>query len=68
MAKRPVIGLNMSMERIDKYEKYGLLVPLGYVDAVARRRGLAALRASHSGYGVPQGIDLTIRWYRAYRR
>ena len=40
MAKRPVIGLNMSMELIDKYEKYGLLVPLGYVDAVAGAGGL----------------------------
>ena len=40
MAKRPVIGLNMSMELMDKYEKYGLLVPLGYVNAVAGAGGL----------------------------
>ncbi len=35
MPRRPIIGLNMSMDIIDKYEKYGLLVPVSYVDAVA---------------------------------
>lgn len=40
MAKRPIIGLNMSMEIFDKYEKFGLLVPLGYVDAVAGAGGI----------------------------
>jgi gamma-glutamyl-gamma-aminobutyrate hydrolase PuuD len=39
MPKRPIIGLNMSMDIIDKYEKYGLLVPVSYVDAVAGSGG-----------------------------
>ena len=39
MPKRPIIGLNMSMDIIDKYEKYGLLVPVSYVDAVAGAGG-----------------------------
>jgi len=30
----------MSMDRIDKYEKYGLLVPISYVDAVAGAGGV----------------------------
>ena len=40
MKKRPIIGLNMSMELIDKYEKFGLLVPLGYIDAVVGAGGV----------------------------
>jgi putative glutamine amidotransferase len=36
---RPIIGLNMSMDVIDKYEKYGFLVPISYVDAVAGAGG-----------------------------
>jgi putative glutamine amidotransferase len=39
MKSRPIIGLNMSMDIIDKYEKYGLLVPVSYVDAVAGAGG-----------------------------
>jgi gamma-glutamyl-gamma-aminobutyrate hydrolase PuuD len=39
MKSRPIIGLNMSMDIIDKYEKYGLLVPISYVDAVAGAGG-----------------------------
>ncbi|HVO66744.1 MAG TPA: gamma-glutamyl-gamma-aminobutyrate hydrolase family protein [Syntrophales bacterium] len=40
MSNHPIIGLNMSMDLIDKYEKYGLLVPVSYVDAVARASGV----------------------------
>ena len=40
MIRRPIIGLNMSMDLIDKYEKYGLLVPISYVDAVAGAGGV----------------------------
>jgi putative glutamine amidotransferase len=40
MIRRPIIGLNMSVDLIDKYEKYGLLVPISYVDAVARAGGV----------------------------
>ena len=40
MIRRPIIGLNMSMDIIDKYEKYGLLVPISYVDAVAGAGGV----------------------------
>lgn len=40
MMRRPIIGLNMSMDLIDKYEKYGLLVPISYVDAVAGADGV----------------------------
>ena len=40
MARRPIIGLNMSMDMVDKYEKFGLLVPLGYVDSVAGAGGI----------------------------
>jgi len=40
MKNRPIIGLNMSMDLIDKYEKYGLLVPISYVDAVAGAGGM----------------------------
>ncbi len=40
MIVRPRIGLNMSMDLIDKYEKYGLLVPVSYVDAVAGAGGV----------------------------
>ena len=40
MIRRPIIGLNMSMDTIDKYEKYGLLVPISYVDAVADTGGV----------------------------
>ncbi|MGZ6276129.1 MAG: gamma-glutamyl-gamma-aminobutyrate hydrolase family protein, partial [Syntrophales bacterium] len=40
MTRRPIIGLNMSMDLIDKYEKYGLLVPISYVDAVAGAGGV----------------------------
>lgn len=52
MAKRPIIGLNMSMDMIDKYEKYGLLVPLGYVDSVAGAGGIPIC--------LPPCPDLTI--------
>ena len=40
MMRRPIIGLNMSMDLIDKYEKYGLLVPISYVDSVAGAGGV----------------------------
>ena len=40
MINRPIIGLNMSMDLIDKYEKYGMLVPISYVDAVAGAGGV----------------------------
>jgi putative glutamine amidotransferase len=30
----PIIGLNMSMDFIDKYEKFNFLIPVSYVDAV----------------------------------
>ncbi|HET6459462.1 MAG TPA: gamma-glutamyl-gamma-aminobutyrate hydrolase family protein [Syntrophales bacterium] len=40
MIIRPIIGLNMSVDPIDKYEKYGLLVPISYVDAVAGAGGV----------------------------
>ena len=40
MNRCPVIGLNMSLELTDKYEKLGLLVPLSYVDAVAGAGGI----------------------------
>jgi gamma-glutamyl-gamma-aminobutyrate hydrolase PuuD len=40
MARRPIIGLNMSLDMVDKYEKFGLLVPLGYVDSVADAGGI----------------------------
>ncbi|MGO9138415.1 MAG: gamma-glutamyl-gamma-aminobutyrate hydrolase family protein [Syntrophales bacterium] len=40
MIRRPIIGLNMSMDLVDKYEKYGLLVPISYVDAVEGAGGV----------------------------
>lgn len=40
MTRRPIIGLNMSMDMVDKYEKFGLLVPLGYVDSIAGAGGI----------------------------
>jgi putative glutamine amidotransferase len=40
MLKHPVIGLNMSMDLIDKYEKFDFLVPVGYVDAVIGAGGI----------------------------
>jgi len=52
MINRPIIGLNMSMDLIDKYEKYGLLVPIGYVDAVASAGGVPLC--------LPPGDDFTM--------
>jgi len=40
MKNHPVIGLNMSMDIIDKYEKFGMLVPVSYVDAVTGAGGV----------------------------
>ena len=40
MHTRPVIGLNMSVELTEKYERVGLLVPVSYVDAVAGAGGI----------------------------
>jgi putative glutamine amidotransferase len=40
MKKHPVIGLNMSMDLIDKYEKFGMLVPVSYVDAITGAGGV----------------------------
>jgi putative glutamine amidotransferase len=40
MSSQPIIGLNMSMDVVDKYEKIGLLVPVSYVDAVAAAGGV----------------------------
>ncbi|MEN6320275.1 MAG: gamma-glutamyl-gamma-aminobutyrate hydrolase family protein [Syntrophaceae bacterium] len=40
MTRRPLIGLNMSLDMVDKYEKYDLLVPLGYVDSVVGAGGI----------------------------
>lgn len=40
MKKHPIIGLNMSMDLIDKYEKFGMLVPVSYVDAVTGAGGV----------------------------
>ena len=40
MKNHPVIGLNMSMDLIDKYEKFGMLVPVSYVDAVTGAGGV----------------------------
>lgn len=40
MVKHPVIGLNMSMDLIDKYEKFGYLVPVSYADAIAGAGGV----------------------------
>jgi putative glutamine amidotransferase len=40
MEKHPVIGLNMSIDLIDKYEKFGILVPVSYVDAVTGAGGI----------------------------
>lgn len=52
MTKRPIIGLNMSMELFDKYEKFGLIIPLGYVDAVAGAGGVP--------FCLPPCPDITI--------
>ena len=52
MTKRPVIGLNMSMELYDKYEKFGLIVPLGYVDSVVGAGGIPLC--------IPPCPDITI--------
>lgn len=52
MSNRPIIGLNMSMDLIDKYEKYGLLVPISYVDAVADAGGVPLC--------LPPGVDFTM--------
>jgi len=52
MTNRPIIGLNMSMDLIDKYEKYGLLVPISYVDAVAGAGGVPLC--------LPPGDDFTM--------
>jgi len=40
MKKNPLIGLNMSMDVVNKYEKCGMLVPVSYVDAVADAGGV----------------------------
>jgi putative glutamine amidotransferase len=40
MEKRPVIGLNMSLDIGKKYERYDLRVPFSYVDAVAGAGGI----------------------------
>jgi putative glutamine amidotransferase len=40
MKKHPVIGVNMSLDIVDKYEKYGMLVPVSYVDAISGSGGL----------------------------
>jgi gamma-glutamyl-gamma-aminobutyrate hydrolase PuuD len=40
MMRHPIIGLNMSMDLIDKYEKFGMLVPVSYVDAVTGAGGV----------------------------
>lgn len=40
MLKHPLIGLNMSMDLIDKYEKFDFLVPVSYVDAVIGAGGI----------------------------
>jgi putative glutamine amidotransferase len=40
MMGHPIIGLNMSMDLIDKYEKFNFLVPVGYVDAVTGAGGV----------------------------
>ncbi|MCX5856199.1 MAG: gamma-glutamyl-gamma-aminobutyrate hydrolase family protein, partial [Deltaproteobacteria bacterium] len=40
MMRHPIIGLNMSMDLIDKYEKFDFLVPVSYVDAVAMAGGI----------------------------
>ena len=40
MLRHPVIGLNMSMDLIDKYEKFDFLVPVSYVDAVIGAGGM----------------------------
>ena len=40
MKKHPIIGLNMSIDLIDKYEKFGILVPVSYVDAVTGAGGI----------------------------
>ncbi len=40
MEKKPVIGLNMSLDIGKKYERYDLRVPMSYVDAVACAGGL----------------------------
>ena len=52
MISRPIIGFNMSIDLIDKYEKYGLLVPISYVDAVAGAGGVPLC--------LPPGDDFTM--------
>ncbi|HUH67266.1 MAG TPA: gamma-glutamyl-gamma-aminobutyrate hydrolase family protein [Syntrophales bacterium] len=52
MVRHPTIGLNMSFDLIDKYEKYGLLVPVGYVDAVEGAGGVALC--------IPPCADITM--------
>jgi len=52
MKKNPVIGLNMSMDIIDKYERCGFLVPVSYVDAVAGAGGTPVC--------IPPWTDMTL--------
>jgi putative glutamine amidotransferase len=40
MKKQPIIGLNMSMDIVNKYEKCGMLMPVSYVDAIAGAGGV----------------------------
>jgi putative glutamine amidotransferase len=40
MKEHPIIGLNMSMDLVEKYEKFGMLVPVSYVDAVTGAGGV----------------------------
>jgi len=40
MMRHPIIGLNMSMDLIDRYEKFNFLVPVSYVDAVTGAGGV----------------------------
>lgn len=47
MTRRPIIGLNMSLDMVDKYEKFGLLVPLGYVDSIAGAGGIPICLPPH---------------------
>jgi len=60
MAKRPIIGLNMSLDKVDKYEKYGLLVPLGYVDSVVGAGGIPLCLPPYPDLTMVRGIMPTL--------
>jgi gamma-glutamyl-gamma-aminobutyrate hydrolase PuuD len=56
MKNYPVIGLNMSLDKVNKYEKMGMLVPVSYVDAVADVGGVPLCIPPYKDVGMMRQI------------